>query len=277
MVSAATIAVFLLCCYFSASSGSQDDCVYAATGSSFTVPLKHELKESANLRWFKDRTIIFYRRGKYVITGKNDYVDSTGSLKLTRLTKDMSGRYIPEVTNADGLNVGHLPSVRLCVLDPVKKPKVTMTCIEAQKNVSFSCNIGQDDTIEWLMNAKRLAEKGKTVMRVAKDVANSHFSCNVSNIISSEISLPVQQNCYKPVFPDVCDTDVCIPVRSGAGILLLVILTAIVCCTHKKAKVIKDKNELPLKQQHHHQKQPVGRVPEPDFCADCGLEGDNRI
>uniref|UniRef100_A0A3P8NHN4 Ig-like domain-containing protein n=1 Tax=Astatotilapia calliptera TaxID=8154 RepID=A0A3P8NHN4_ASTCA len=198
MVSAATIAVFLLCCYFSASSGSQDDCVYAATGSSFTVPLKHELKESANLRWFKDRTIIFYRRGKYVITGKNDYVDSTGSLKLTRLTKDMSGRYIPEVTNADGLNVGHLPSVRLCVLDPVKKPKVTMTCIEAQKNVSFSCNIGQDDTIEWLMNAKRLAEKGKTVMRVAKDVANSHFSCNVSNIISSEISLPVQQNCYKP-------------------------------------------------------------------------------
>ncbi|CAI5638174.1 unnamed protein product [Oreochromis niloticus] len=255
---------------------SQDDCVYAATGSTFTVPLRYKLKESDNLKWFKDRSIIFYRRGKYVITGENDDVDSTGSLKLTQLTKDKSGRYTPEVINEDGLNVGDLPSMRLCVLDPVKKPTVTMTCIGAQKHVSFTCNIGQGETIEWLMNDEQLAEKGKTVTRVAKDVANTHFSCNVSNIVSSEISLPVQQDCHKPAFPDVCDIEVCIPVRTGAGILLLVILTVIVGCTHKKAKVIKDKDELPLKQQHH-QKQLVGSILEPDFCADCGLEGDNRI
>ncbi|XP_065325825.1 uncharacterized protein LOC134621159 [Pelmatolapia mariae] len=198
MASAATIAVFLLCCFITASTGSQDDCVYAATGSNFTVPLRYKLKDSESLKWFKDTSVIFYRRQKQVITWKNDDVDSTGSLKLTQLTKDMSGRYRPEVNSAEGINVGgNLLSVHLCVLDPVKKPTVTMTCIGAQKNVSFSCNIGQGEMIKWLMNDKQLAEKGKTVTRVAKDVANAHFSCNVSNIVSSDISLPVQQNCYK--------------------------------------------------------------------------------
>ncbi|KAL3999477.1 caspase recruitment domain-containing protein 11 [Sarotherodon galilaeus] len=268
MASAATIAVFLLCCYFIVSSGSQDDCVYAATGSNLTVPLRYKLKESHNLKWLKDRSVIFYRRRKQVITGKNNDVDSTGSLKLTQLTKDKSGRYRPEVTNEDGINVGgNLQSVHLCVLDPVKKPTVTMTCIGAQKHVSFTCNIGQGETIEWLMNDEQLAEKGKTVTRVAKDVANTHFSCNVSNIVSSEISLPVQQDCHKPAFPETLfGISIWVFVGGGAGIVLVLILIVIICCIQTKRKRrlrLKDERELRLQwasqeqqhhqQQHHHQ------------------------
>ncbi|XP_042070338.1 uncharacterized protein LOC121812374 isoform X1 [Haplochromis burtoni] len=257
--------------------GSQDDCVYAATGSSLTVPLRYELKESGTLKWFKDTRIIFYRRRKQVIIGKNDDVDSTGSLKLTQLTKDKSGRYIPEVTNEEGLNVGgNLQSVRLCVLDRVQKPKVTVMCAGDKTKVSFTCNVIKDEKVEWFMDGKQLAEKGKMVSRVAKDVLNANFYCNASNRVSSQISQPVQQECYKLAFPEVCDIYVCIPVRAGAGILLLVIFIFIVCCIQKKANIIKDKVELPLKKHHHH-KQLVGSVPEPDFCADCGLEGDNRI
>ncbi|XP_025758935.1 T-cell surface antigen CD2 isoform X4 [Oreochromis niloticus] len=282
MASAATIAVFLLCCYFIVSSGSQADCnVYAATGSNFTVQLKHVLKDSDSLRWFKNKKVIFLRKSKLVIRGKNDDVDSNGKLKLTQLTKDKSGRYRPEVHRADGTSAVDLPSVRLCVLDPVQKPKVTVTCDKTK--VTFTCDAGQSEKnfpIKWFMDNKNGPENetGKELKRPVKDVLNARFSCNVSNPVSSEISQPVQQDCIKSSFPDICGIDVCIPVRTGAGILLLVILIVIVCCIQRKANLIKDKVELPLrKHHHHHQKQLVGSVLEPDICADCDLEGDNRI
>lgn len=201
MPSAATIVVFLLSCFSIVSTGSQDDCdVYAATGSSFTVPLRYELKESDRLKWFKDASVVFNRRLKHVISGKNYDVDSTGSLKMTQLTKDMSGRYKPEVTNEDGINVGeNLQSVRLCVLDRVQKPTVTTKTCTDNGHVHFTCSVGQNEKITWLMDGEVLEEKGKTLTRVAKDVLNANFSCNVSNPVSSEISPPVQQNCYKPM------------------------------------------------------------------------------
>lgn len=95
----------------------QDGCdEYAAAGTSFTVPLKHKLQESSSLRWLHVTKIIFKRKKKQVITGKNEDVDSTGSLKLTQLTKDKSGQYTPQVHDEDGVSVGHLQSLRLCVL-----------------------------------------------------------------------------------------------------------------------------------------------------------------
>ncbi|XP_039902797.1 T-cell surface antigen CD2-like isoform X2 [Simochromis diagramma] len=196
-------AVFLLCCLANGSTGSQDDCVYAATGSTFTVPLRYELKESDHLKWIKDTSVVFYRRQKQVTIGKNDDVDSTGSLKLTQLTKDKSGRYRPEVYT-EGINVGgDLQSVRLCVLDRVQKPKVTVMCAGDKTNVSFTCNVIKSENnfqIKWFMGDKPVAEKetGKELTRPAEDVLNARFSCNVSNPVSSEISQPVQQECYKP-------------------------------------------------------------------------------
>nr|XP_024654355.1 T-cell surface antigen CD2 isoform X2 [Maylandia zebra] len=206
MASAATIAVFLLCCFITASTGSQDDCVYAATGSSLTVPLRYELKESDNLKWFKDTRIIFYRRRKQVIMGKNDAVDSTGSLKLTQLTKDKSGRYIPEVHSTEGINVGDLQSVRLCVLDRVQKPSVTMTCIDSD-SVSFTCNAGQKDNtvrFEWTSAETQLEETGEILIKRAVDVVNTPVVCRVSNPISFAISDPVIQNCFTPSSQDDC-------------------------------------------------------------------------
>lgn len=193
------IVVLLLCLLASGSIGPQADCdVYAATGSNFTVQLKHALKDSDSLRWFQDENVIFYGRSKKVIAGKNDDVDSTGSLKLTQLTKDKSGRYRPEVYSADGTSAGHLPSVRLCVLDRVQKPKVTVTCTGDKTKVTFTCDAGQDEKIEWFMDGETVAEKEKTLTRPAEDVLNARFSCNVSNPVSSEISQPVQQDCIKP-------------------------------------------------------------------------------
>ncbi|XP_063323917.1 T-cell surface antigen CD2-like [Pelmatolapia mariae] len=302
MASAATIAVFLLCCFITASTGSQDDCVYAATGSSFTVSLRYKLKESDRLKWFKDARVVFYRRGKQVILGKNNDVDSTGSLKLTQLTKDMSGRYRPEVTNEDGINVGNLPSMHLCVLDRVQKPKVTMTCTGDKTKVSFTCSVGQNDKIQWFMDGKQLAEKGKTVMRVAKDVANAHFSCNVSNPVSSEISLPVQQICYKPIFSEtIFGISIWVLVGGGAGIVLMLILIVIVCCIRirrKKHVRLNDERELYLQWSNQEQEQPdyydhrylqqlpgntsnmaensnsPSNIPKPGICTHCGLKRD---
>ncbi|XP_030603229.1 uncharacterized protein LOC115792792 isoform X4 [Archocentrus centrarchus] len=220
MASAATVTLFLLCCVFTAFTDSQDVCdLYAATGTNVTVPLRYTLKESDNLKWLKDATVIFYRRNKKVITGKKDDVDSTGSLKLTQLTTNNRGRYTPEVHHADGRIAGDLQSVRLCVLDRVQKPKVTMTCLDSKKNVRFTCSVGQNEKLEWFMDDEKLAENKKMLMRAASDVVTSRFSCKVSNPVSSEISLPVQQNCYEPYSQDVCDlyaatgTNVTVPLR----------------------------------------------------------------
>ncbi|XP_076735883.1 uncharacterized protein LOC143414888 [Maylandia zebra] len=304
MASAATIAVVLLCCFITASTGSQDDCVYAATGSSFTVPLRYKLKESDNLKWFKDTSVIFSRRQKQVTTGKNDDVDSTGSLKLTKLTKDKSGRYIPQVYSAEGIFMGgNLQSVLLCVLDRVQKPNVTMTCTGDKTRVSFTCSVGQNEKIEWFKDGKQLAEKGKTVTRVAKDVANSHFSCNVSNTIGSEISLPVQQICYKPVFSEtIFGISIWVLVGGGAGIVLILILIVIVCCIRirrKKHVRLNDERELYLQWSNQEQEQPdyyehrylqqlpgntsnmaensnsPSNIPKPGICTHCGLKRDD--
>ncbi|KAL3999476.1 trinucleotide repeat-containing protein [Sarotherodon galilaeus] len=231
------IVVLLLCLLASGSIGPQADCdVYAATGSNFTVQLKHVLKDSESLRWFKDKNIIFNRRSKYVIRGKNDDVDSTGSLKLTQLTKDKSGQYTPEVHREDGTSAGDLPSVRLCVLDPVQKPKVTVTCDKTK--VTFTCDAGQDEKIEWFMDGETVAEKEKTLTRPAEDVLNARFSCNVSNPVSSEISQPVQQDCIKP------SDHSGIWIAVGICICLVVILVVVICCVQSRRK--KQEKELRL-------------------------------
>uniref|UniRef100_A0A3B4H5I3 Ig-like domain-containing protein n=1 Tax=Pundamilia nyererei TaxID=303518 RepID=A0A3B4H5I3_9CICH len=255
MASAVSIAAFLLCCCFVSSTGPQDDCdVYAATGSTFTVPLGYKLKESDNLKWFKDTRVIFYRRQKQVIMGKNYDVDSTGSLKLTKLTKDKSGRYRPEVYT-DGENVGgNLPSVHLCVLDPVQKPTVTRTCSPDKTKVTFTCNVGQSEKknpIKWFMVDKKTAEKEivKDLTRPVKDVLNARFFCNVSNHVSSETSQPVQQDCKSSFpFPDTLfGISIWVFVGGGAGIVLVLILIVIICCIRTKRKRrlrLKGKNVL---------------------------------
>ncbi|XP_063323933.1 T-cell surface antigen CD2 [Pelmatolapia mariae] len=270
MASAVSIAAFLLCCSFVSSTGSQDDCVYAATGSNFIVPLKYKLKESESLKWFKDTSAIFYRRQKQVIEGKNYDVGSTGSLKLTQLTKDKSGRYRPEVINEDGINVGgNLLSVHLCVLDRVQKPTVTMKCDKTK--VIFTCNATKSENnfqIKWFMDDKKMAEKetGKELTRPVKDVLNANFFCNVSNPVSFEISQPVQQICIKSSFPfpeTLFGISIWVFVGGGAGIVLVLILIVIICCIQTKRKRrlrLKDERELRLQwtsqeqqqHQHHH-------------------------
>ncbi|XP_030602420.1 T-cell surface antigen CD2 [Archocentrus centrarchus] len=266
MAPAATLAVFLLCCCFFSATDSQDVCdLYAATGTNVTVRLRYTLNETVNLKWLKDATVIFMRRNKKVITGKKDDVDSTGSLKLTQLTTNNKGRYTPEVHGADGVSVGDLQSTRLCVLDRVQKPKVTMTCLDSKKNVRFTCSVGQNEKLEWFMDDKNLTENKKILTKVASTVANARFYCKVSNPVSSEISLPVQQNCYEPSFPDeLWGISIWVFVGGGAGVVLVLILIVIICCIQTKRKRrmrLKDEGELRLQwsnqerqhqQQHHH-------------------------
>lgn len=111
--------IYLFCHFppFFLFKDSQDGCdEYAETGTNFTVPLKHTLKESENLRWFHNTTIIFNSKLDKGGKGKDFFVESTGSLKLTKLTKDKSGLYTPMVYDEDGTYVEDLPSLSLCIL-----------------------------------------------------------------------------------------------------------------------------------------------------------------
>uniref|UniRef100_A0A3Q2X805 T-lymphocyte surface antigen Ly-9-like n=1 Tax=Haplochromis burtoni TaxID=8153 RepID=A0A3Q2X805_HAPBU len=219
---------------------SQDGCdEYAATGSSFTVPLKHKLQESENLRWFHNTTIIFNskldKRTKRN-TRKDFFVDSTGSLKLTKLMKDNSGQYAPIVHDEEGRNVAHLLSLSLCVLDPVQKPNVTMKCTGSTINVSFTCSVDQKENYleyKWLTKDKELEGNLKdTLTKKAEDVMNLPIACNVSNPVSFAISEPVYQECLKLyVAGEKSGPNIWVFVRFGAGFFLLLLLTVIVCAT----------------------------------------------
>uniref|UniRef100_A0A3Q0RPU9 Ig-like domain-containing protein n=1 Tax=Amphilophus citrinellus TaxID=61819 RepID=A0A3Q0RPU9_AMPCI len=252
MAPAATLAVFLLCCCFFSATDSQDVCdLYAATGTNVTVPLKYTLKESDNLKWLKDATVIFHRRNKKVIIGENDDVDSTGSLKLTQLMTKNKGRYTPEVHGADGKSAGDLQSTRLCVLDRVQKPTVTMTCLNSKKNVRFTCSVGQNEKLVWFMDDKNLTDNKKMLTREASSVANARFYCKVSNPVSSEISVAVQQNCYEPSFPDeLWGISIWVFVVSRSDPSSVLILT-----DEGELRLQWSNQERQHQQQHHHHHQ----------------------
>ncbi|XP_027862515.1 uncharacterized protein LOC114137884 [Xiphophorus couchianus] len=136
MASVSVVSAFLLCCSAVASQGCDRT---LAEGQSFSVPLDTKGKSIETLKWKFNGTIIIYKKPERFIIGKADDITVDGSLKLTNLKKNQSGLYIPEIFDKNGKSQT-LKSTHLCVLDPVKKPKLTATCQD--EKVKFVCNLG---------------------------------------------------------------------------------------------------------------------------------------
>ncbi|KAF3706232.1 T-cell surface antigen CD2 [Channa argus] len=270
MAAVSTITLLLLSCSVITSTGSSDKCDgYVVTGGEYLVQLKIKDPSSVTLKWLLNNTVIFQRRkGLKVVTGKQDDVDNNGSLKLKNVQKTMAGKYSPQVYEEDGTLLPGLKDINLCVLDPVAKPTVTLSCSKDKSKITFSCsNVkATDNSVEWLMNEKVLKEKGTSITKDAKQVENDSFRCNISNPASSAISDSVKQKCFtSPLIPErLFGVSIWIFVGCGAGIVLLLIIIVIVCCIYarRKKKTIKmDEEELRLgwtseqqqqQQLHHH-------------------------
>ncbi|KAK5614947.1 hypothetical protein CRENBAI_008523 [Crenichthys baileyi] len=282
MASMPVASVFLLCCFAVTSVASQVCDKTVVTGQSFNVPLGYTLKPSDKLKWkFKDK-IIFHKRSETILSDTNFEINPDGSLKLTNLKKDQAGvytlRFMIKVENPQTTK-----STNLCVLDPVKKPKVSATCKDPN-DVTFKCIPAKvsdkqpgDVEYEWLRNNKKMGnEKRLSFEMKAADTKADKFVCKVSNKASDETSEPVTHNLAKigiPGLPDeLLGISIWVFVGGGAGIVLLLIIIVIVCFVQSKRKRklhLKDEEELRLdwtntqQQNHHHHLPPLPDHPPP--------------
>ncbi|XP_047211827.1 T-cell surface antigen CD2-like [Girardinichthys multiradiatus] len=273
MASMPAASVFLLCCFAVTSVASQVCDQYAAMGRNFKVPLGYKLKPTDTLKWKFEDVTIFHQKQANVLMAKSN-VNADGSLELTNLKKDQAGVYIPEVYDQSGKS-RTMKSTNLCVLDPVKKPKVDATC-KNPNDVEFKCipdkvSDKQPGNVEyeWLQNEKVVKEKKYVFNMKAADTKADKFVCKVSNKASSETSESVTHNCAKI---GLFGISIWVFVGGGAGIVILLIIIVIVCFVQSKRKRklrLKDEEEFRLdwtttqQQNHHHHLPPLPDHPPP--------------
>ncbi|PWA32289.1 hypothetical protein CCH79_00013146 [Gambusia affinis] len=191
----------------SASKEAQHRCDRTlAVGQNFSVPLDNKGKSFETLKWKLNTNILIHKKQEKFINGKADDVNKDGSLKLTNLKKNQSGLYISEVFDKNGKSLA-LKSMNLCVLDPVKKPKLTATCQDLK--VKFVCNLGQqppDATLEWLQNKKKIASRLRNVLeKTIAELKEDTIVCKVSNDVSSEESNAISHSCGSTSIPGLPD------------------------------------------------------------------------
>ncbi|XP_007545222.2 T-cell surface antigen CD2-like, partial [Poecilia formosa] len=122
---------------------------------------------------------------------------TNGSLKLTNLKKEQEGVYTSEVFDEKGRKRA-TKETKLCIVDPVKKPKLNETCQD--EKVKFECDLSQqpvDIVLEWLRSGKEMVAKTERVVKTAADTKGDKFVCKVSNKVSSEESDPVIHSCTR--------------------------------------------------------------------------------
>ncbi|XP_047431994.1 T-cell surface antigen CD2 [Mugil cephalus] len=259
-------------CSCIASTGSQDPCnLYGTTGGTVSIPFN--LKDKVHsLKWYKDNQAIVSKRGDTVNIGNSDVLHANGSLKLTNLNKSSSGVYRFEAHDKDGKVLSGGKPIRLCILDPVKKPTVSMKCMD-KLEVQFTCNVvgKAHTTLEWFHDNKPLPkETGKTLTKPASEL-HKEVTCKVSNNADFKTSEPITQDCSVLGLPkNVFGVSIWIFVGGGAGIVVVLIIIVIICCvqTRRKRQLrLKDEDEMRLHwareeahnnhhHHHHNQQQP---------------------
>ncbi|XP_054479836.1 T-cell surface antigen CD2 isoform X2 [Anoplopoma fimbria] len=268
MAAVSTISLLLLCCFAISSTDSEEVCnLYTAKGRTVTMPMLSAVDQQGSLRWIHNDKIILHRRKTSFITGNQESLTKNGSLILTNISESQAGKYTPQAFDVNGLTKGVFKTTNLCVVDPVPKPSVKISCTKS--DVTFTCEVQaklvKDLTFAWFRNKKKLEkEKGPTVKQKVDQVMTDSFSCQVSNKVSDASSEPVTQHCMgkTPIFPEyVWGINTWYIVGAGGGLVLLLMIIVIVCCIRTKRRKrlqLKDEGELRLawtNEQHQHQNQ----------------------
>ncbi|XP_008424436.1 uncharacterized protein LOC103474923 isoform X2 [Poecilia reticulata] len=204
MASLLSVCVFLLCCFAVVASQGCDRLV--AVGENFNVSSGYKPQPTENLKWKFNGNILFFKRSGKVIAGKPDDINNDGSLKLTNLKMNQAGRYTSEVFDINGKERA-TKTTNLCILDPVKKPTLNITCLASE--VVFTCShdpqpdgTKQYDTIhyKWFLNDYMISNETETSMkRKVAETKNLPVSCEVGNKVSSAKSDSLTHTCIEPV------------------------------------------------------------------------------
>ncbi|XP_041835246.1 T-cell surface antigen CD2-like isoform X2 [Melanotaenia boesemani] len=246
--------------------------INAVTGGSIIVPVKEKLEPTDTVKWIFNKHIIFRESASEVIAGKKSSVTTDGYLKLKDVQKKDEGEYKSEINDDNGISKA-VSIKRLCVFDPVRKPKVNMNC--RNETVTLTCIFNEKEAShQWYKNGLPLKNEKKTLTEEAKKVQSDSFFCNVSNKVSSDVSDSVKisliKDCIKHTgfsFPEkLFGISIWIFIGGGGGIVLVLIIIVIFCCVRarrKKHMRLMDEQELRLEWSNPDQKRFQRSLPTP--------------
>uniref|UniRef100_A0A3P9I3H2 Ig-like domain-containing protein n=1 Tax=Oryzias latipes TaxID=8090 RepID=A0A3P9I3H2_ORYLA len=108
----------------------------------------------------------------------------TGKLTISVVRPEHGGEYTPEI------NGRILSALKLQVLSPVPKPRITPDCNPEETKCTLTCSFDRTDDLGdvevfWILDDRR--EKG-TELQITKDTKEKTFICSLKNPVSSENS-----------------------------------------------------------------------------------------
>lgn len=249
----ATLGVIALLGFIDLSAADKDtNDFYALVGQqSLTLPFVYkELTNLHVLRWTHNNTIIFYRQQGRISVGKSSDISTTGSFLLRNLAFSSAGLYEAKVLHANG-TVAKTWTGHLFVLNKVSKPRITYVCESTLRSVNLNCYMDKPQGLEfsWALNQKVLTgEKRQTLSLSLPLQVGSHFTCTVSNKVSSESSDAVLPVCKNPPLLCLSQQTVVTVLAGAAGlILVLLIIIIVLCCRYRRNKAqmkLTNKEEL---------------------------------
>ncbi|XP_020557037.1 uncharacterized protein LOC105358837 isoform X2 [Oryzias latipes] len=119
----------------------------------------------------------------------------TGNLTVNDVKIEDSGEYTPEI------NGKILSAMKLQVLSPVPKPRITHDCNPEETKCTLTCSFDRTDDLGdvevfWILDDRR--EKG-TELQITKDTKEETFICSLKNPVSSENSTELKNPLFSGV------------------------------------------------------------------------------
>uniref|UniRef100_A0A3Q3NLP6 Ig-like domain-containing protein n=1 Tax=Mastacembelus armatus TaxID=205130 RepID=A0A3Q3NLP6_9TELE len=261
--SSATQCVIILLVFINLSAANKETCdLYAAVGSSLTLPFVYEgLTNTHVLKWTHNQTTIFYREHGKVSVGKRQDTTATGSLLLKNLHSSSAGIYQVNVSHPNG-TLAKTWNKRLCIMGKVSKPQLTYVCDFKSSAVTLNCNVAKPQGLvfSWTLDEKTLSETRQTLsIPLAQLKKERSLICFVANKVSKEKSDTVRPTCTSPspsppaLLCLTSKTAVAV-LAGGAGLILLLLFIIIILCycqrRNKSQVTLGDKGELRMTSLH---------------------------
>ncbi|XP_051283184.1 CD48 antigen [Dicentrarchus labrax] len=156
--------------------------------------------------------------------GRSSLNISNGEMTITRLTREDSGHYIPEINSVVS------SATHLIVISPVPTPTIIKSCDGSESRCTLTCDGNTTDavpvTYKWKSDDKVLTGSSKD-QHIAKEDSSDikEFSCELENPVSQESSQPIPN----PFFTTI-EADSIVPgnLKISTGLTVLItMLTAV--------------------------------------------------
>lgn len=177
---------------------------------------------------------------------------SSGEMTITRLTKEFSAVYTPEVTDKGSVSDKKGSLIDLRIISPVPVPTVAEHCDEEMTTCTFTCE-GEIKGVEevaykWKKDDTELQSSSRTLTVKKNDsMGITEFSCELSNPVSRNTSEPLPNPFLKT--PDPEPKKGGININMGVTVLISLVAAVVVLALvhrYKAGEWFYEKESLPF-------------------------------